>query len=156
MVTIFRNLRWRQPPSWILINVRFWHFNCILCRIRHIQVKFGKDWSNNKEMATVFRNLRWRPPPSWILVSWRFWRESRILYQIRHIPVKFGDDWMNNKEMATVFLHSRWRHFEFSLICIPDKMVTFYIGFSTCPSNLLRIWQQFVYIQDGGRCHFEF
>ena len=70
---------------------------------------------------------------------------------------------MNNKEMATVFLiqDGGGRHLEFSVICISDSLVTFHIGFATCPPNLVRIgqialkWQLFFEIQDGGGRHLE-
>ena len=33
MVTVFRNSRWRQPPSWILVNVRFLHDSRVLSQM---------------------------------------------------------------------------------------------------------------------------
>ena len=105
----FRNLRWRPPPSWILVSLRFWRESRILYQIRHIPVKFGDDWMNNKEMATVFLNSRWRRTPFWIFNNLHFWQFSYIPYRIRHMPTKFGENRSNSNEMATVFRNPRWR-----------------------------------------------
>ena len=64
MATYFRNSRWRQPPSWILVNVHFWYGSCVLWQILNISTNLGEDWSNSKEMATPFRNSKWRRTPS--------------------------------------------------------------------------------------------
>ena len=61
----FLNSRRRQPSSWILINIRFWHDNCVLCPIRNVPTKFDQDWFTSKEMVAVIRKLRWRRQPSW-------------------------------------------------------------------------------------------
>ena len=76
MATNFRNSRWQQPSSWILMNMHLWHESGVLCQFRNISTKFGEDLSNSKDLATVFRNSRERQPPSWIWLNVCF-RQNR-------------------------------------------------------------------------------
>ena len=57
IINIFRNPRWRPPPSWIFkifivfINHRV---HTILLRTA---VNFGQDWSTQSKVASIFRNF---------------------------------------------------------------------------------------------------
>ena len=121
--------------SWL-----FWRESRILYQIRHIPVKFGDDWMNNKEMATVFLHSRRRQTPFWIFINLHFWQFSYIPYRIRHMPTKFGENRSNSNEMATVFRNPRWRrppswklHFRYNRqyekgipgVLLPIKNLTF-------------------------------
>ena len=112
---VFRNSRWRQTPSWLLVNLRFLTIQCVLYQIRNIPTKFDAHWSNSRGMATVFRNSRWRQPPSWSWVNLRFWRHSCVLCWISKFRIKFGEDRSNSEEMATFFeiRDGGGRHLEF-------------------------------------------
>jgi len=82
-----------------------------------------------------------------------FFRRHRCaLNQSSNIPTKFGDDWSKSKEMATVFFQ----------ICISDVIDMFEIEVPMFPLILVMIgkivkkWQQFFEIQDGGDRRLEF
>ena len=94
----------------------------------------------------------------------RFGYDIRVWGHVLNIPIKFGEDWSTSKEVATDFRNSRWRQPPSLVLvkCFFNVTVAFYVGLSSFPPNLVRIgpivrnWQLFLEIQDGGRCHLEF
>ena len=58
MPTVFRNPRWRQPPSWILVNMLFWHDSCVFHQIRNITTKIGEDWYNSRKKWQPFFEIQ--------------------------------------------------------------------------------------------------
>jgi len=107
--TVFSNLRWRQPLSWIFETMHFRHHQYVPNRSANVSTNFGDDWSNSKKMATVFRNSRWRQPPSWICATMHFLPHWYVQNRSPNISTNFGEDWSNSKEMAAVFLNPRRR-----------------------------------------------
>ena len=97
------------------------------------------------------------------LVNLHFLTIQCVPYQIRNIPTKFGAHWSNSKEMATTCRNLRWqRPPSWTLVNMHLKVtIAFFVIVSTFPSNLVRIgsivkkWQQFLEIQDGGGSHLE-
>ena len=72
-IKLFRNSRWRRPPSWILENLHFSPHGSILASARCTLLKFGENCFIFAETINIFRNSRWRPPPSWIFENLHFW-----------------------------------------------------------------------------------
>ena len=67
VTVLYRNARWRPPPSWIW---SLFHIRC-KCWIVHssiyFDVKCGENRCNGSKVTVLFLNSRWRSPPSWIL-----------------------------------------------------------------------------------------
>ena len=83
-------------------------------------------------------------------------------YLESHHSHQSGEDSWKRKDMATVFRNLRWRRPLFWIMVIVhffDITDAFCIGVATSPPNLVRIgliikkWQQFFEIQDGGSRH---
>ena len=74
-INIFRNSRWRPPPSWILENLHFSPHGSILASARCTLLKFGENCFIFAETINILRNSRWRPPPSWILENVHFFNQ---------------------------------------------------------------------------------
>jgi len=113
IAAVFRNPRWRRPPSWIMVTYIFRRHWCVLNQSSNIPTKFGDNWSNSNEMATVFLNSRWRSPPCWIFLNMHFWRHRYIPNRILNVSTNFGDDRSYTREIAAVFQNPRWRQLPF-------------------------------------------
>ena len=77
IIDIFRNPRWRPPPSWIFKSCKFGTFHHVNSVVFELYIKFGSNicyshWDqhtyapDSPELLTFLVNSRWRPPPSWI------------------------------------------------------------------------------------------
>ena len=86
-INIFRNSRWRPPPSWILKNLHIWPKESILAG-----TKFGENFLIHVEVINIFRNPIWRPPPSWILENLHFWPYRSILICARSMLFLFCEN----------------------------------------------------------------
>jgi len=148
MTTVFQNSGWGRPSCRILATM---HFQCnrfALNRNPNVFTKVGEDHSNSKEMSTIFKIQD---------DDGFFYRHRCALNQSSNIPTKFIYCWSNSKEMATVFRNSS-RHIEFLQICISDVIDMFHVEDPMFPLILVIIvkkWQQFFGIQDGGGRHLE-
>ena len=87
---IFRNSRWRPPPSWILKILHIWPKGSILAGTKCMLLKFGENCFIRVEIINIFWNPRWRPPPSWISTNLQLRPEESILAGARCMQFKFG------------------------------------------------------------------
>ena len=142
LATVFFKSRWRQPPFWNLVIMRFWQNSCVLYQICNIPTIFSEDWSHSNEMATDFQNSRWR---RFLQADW--WKNASFpiegLYNIANCATALACDLC------------MW-------ICIFNMTVSFNVRFSTFPPNLVKIgpivkWRPPNFeIQDVGRRHLQF
>jgi len=100
MATVYRNSRWRRPPSWILPNIHFRRHRCVLKQTSNIPFKYDVDLSLSNEMATVIRNQR---PPAWIIPNIYFRHNRYIPNQSPDVSTYFGDNGSNTKAIPAVF-----------------------------------------------------
>ena len=69
-----------------------------------------------------------------------------VLHRMRNNLTKFGKDWSNDSELSTVFRNSRCnRHL--------DRRLQYYL---VRIDHVVKKWQLFFEIQDGGSRHIEF
>ena len=125
------NLRWRPPPSWILVKVGFLVNPCIVNV--YVWTKFDANIFIN-DMAKN-PNPKWRPPPSCIFPKVAFWVSYPVmsltictpnLRQLSPLVIKI---WQKSKMAATAILNFGKIGFLVTLIlvwsmsiCIPNLM----------------------------------
>jgi len=116
-----------------------------------------------KKWQLFFLNSRWRRPPSWICPNMHFRRHRFVPNRSPNVSINFGDDRSNSKNMAAVFRNPRWRQppswiFETMLFRrhrndLNRSRNVFKIFLKI--GQIVKKWQQFFEIQDGGGRHLE-
>jgi len=102
VATVFRNPRWRRPPSWIFPNMHFRRHWYVPNRNPNVSTNFGDDRSNTKEMTAAFQNPRWR----------QIWQRRVIPKNERHNNMNYVTACMSisclSHSLSMSTLYSRW------------------------------------------------
>ena len=91
LLTLFRNSRWRPPPSWIFILCEFGHFDVLivwcLCSVPNlVQISYS-HW-DRRTYASDLLLMASRELTS----GFNFWSRGHLCVAVVHLPVKFGAD----------------------------------------------------------------
>jgi len=89
---LYRNQRWRQPPSWIFKSCKFGTFCHVNSVVLQIYVKFGSNicyshW-DRRTYASDVHLMTSRELTS----DFDFWSPGYLRMAVMHLPIKFGAD----------------------------------------------------------------
>ena len=93
LLTIFRNSRWRPPPSWIFSLCEFGHSGVLIVwLVLVLCAKFGSticySHSDRRTYASDLHLITSRELTS----GFDFWSRGHLCMAVMHLPMKFGAD----------------------------------------------------------------
>jgi len=155
------NERWRSLSYFILSWVTFDVRNVVLYQGLDNHTKFGGSWLNSHEI-TAFYGIQLGGYSCHLYCNNALLWHRCVSNHGHNIPTKFGDIWSNGKEIEALLRKSRWRRLPcwilvtsafrlHILVCIKVAIPQLNLALT---SQIVKKWQTFSEIQDGGVRHF--
>jgi len=156
-----KKIRYRFPPSWILLIRHFWRYKYILQWHFNIYALLWVKWKLGKRLENGNVLTKFKMTVAAISYYWSFpgfRRYKCVPNEIRNISTTFGGYWLTRKyrsllpktKLASATI---WN---FGQCAFRDVIEVFKIEFTTFPLKLMMVdriakkWQQFFESQDGG------
>jgi len=126
VIDIFRNPRWRPPPSWIFKSCKFGTFCHVNSVVLELYIKFGSNICDSHwDQHTYAPNIHLMTSCE-LTSGFDFWSTGHLRMAVMHLPINFGvdicrpmsgfaiDDWwsvVNSFDRGVICSTKRWRSF---------------------------------------------
>jgi len=107
---IFRNPRWRPPPSWIFKSCKFGTFRHVNGVVLHLYITFGSNigyshWDQHTYALDVHLMTSRE-----LISGFDFWSGGHLRMALLHLPIKFGVCICIHSRVIDIFFWNlRWR-----------------------------------------------
>jgi len=92
VIDIFRNPRWRPPPSWIFKSCKFGTFRHVNSVVLELYIKFGSNICySHRDQHTYAPDVYLMTSPE-LTSAFDFWSGGHLRMAVVHLPIKFGVD----------------------------------------------------------------
>jgi len=92
VIDIFRNPRWRPPPSWIFKSYKFGTLRRVSSVVLELYIKFGSNICDSHWVQHTYGpDIHLTTSREWTS-SFDFWSARHLRMAVVHIPINFGVD----------------------------------------------------------------